>query len=293
MPGEGILQLVAIGAKDIYLTGNPQITHFKVVYRRHNNFAMQYIEQEYRGYATLGEKITCDINKEGDLLHQVYLEFDLLQSSKWSASCTNDSNFLIKGDCLSSTDVSNTSTAYGYGLIDYIEVEIGGQIIDKHYGEWMAIWSDLTSTIDKGIMLNRMMPANLIPSSTTCGKNLIRNYIPLQFWFCTNPGLAIPLINLQYQKVRLNIKFTNRTNTFCNNIESFRIFCNYIFVDTDEKRRFAYNNHEYLIEQTQYSNELHFGTFRLGCNTITQHHKLRFNHPIKEILWVLVNKCCN
>ena len=418
--GGGLMQLVAYGAQDIYLTGNPQITFFKVVYRRHTNFAVEAIEQTFNGSATLGSKFSCTISRNGDLLNRIYLECDLkapvitsdlttsavsgvngvdataavmtmtisgtaikildtmamtvntsnlylheftadhataaaavaeyvsawnsvaVTASDTSALIAKRANFiaysglpgmpagevklvakptslgvlsgtsgtgavgrvggssnistptsgtgfasLVNGvDAIASTTimtiagsaievgdkmtmtvvtgttltytftttdlatgndettaaarfaavwnaaaspmsdftavpstgevtitqntaanltVTNTgsvtpfnsvSTQYGFGLINYVEVEIGGQCIDKHYGDWMKIWTDLTHDSDKSNMLSNMMPSN--------ASSGVKNYIPLQFWFCRNPGLSLPLIALQYHEVKLN-----------------------------------------------------------------------------------------
>ena len=256
--GGGLMQLVAYGAQDIYLTGNPQITFFKVVYRRHTNFAVESIEQTFNGSASLGSKFSCTISRNGDLLHRVYLECNLLATG---------------------TNTGDPSAKYGFNLINYVEVEIGGQCIDKHYGEWMSIWTGLTHDSDKTIMLGKMMPSNA---------SVTKNYIPLQFWFCRNPGLALPLIALQYHEVKLNVQFNSAESNRVNNIDNCCVFCDYIFLDTDERRRFAQVSHEYLIEQVQFSNALSAGTAVNGVDVNTQ-AELRFNHPVKEIMWTVAS----
>jgi hypothetical protein len=230
------MQLVAYGAQDIYLTGNPQITFFKVVYRRHTNFAVEAIEQTFNGAVGKGKKFSCTISRNGDLLSRVYLECD-------SAAGT--------------TFAGTTFAAE----IEYAEIEIGGQCIDKHYGDWMDLWTDLTHNTDKSTMRKKLMVAGS------------KQFIPLQFWFCRNPGLALPLIALQYHEVKLNVQFDENAKT-----ESACVFCDYIFLDTDERRRFAQVSHEYLIEQVQFSNSL-------NIKDTGGQVELRFNHPVKEIFW--------
>ena len=248
----GLMQLVAYGAQDIYLTGNPQITFFKVVYRRHTNFAVEAIQQTFNGAADLGRRFTCTIARNGDLLHRLYLELDV------------NSN-------------SNTNDYLGFQLIDYVEVEIGGQVIDKQYGEWMAVWCDLTHTLDQAIMLSEMLEIN---------SNTARLRVPLQFWFCRNPGLALPLIALQYHEVKINVQFTNLTVPALDtqSLADCTVWADYIFLDTDERRRFAQVSHEYLIEQVQYSNAL---TVNSGEVPQTTQQELRFNHPVKELVWLV------
>jgi hypothetical protein len=251
----GLMQLVAYGAQDIYLTGNPQITFFKVVYRRHTNFAVEAIEQTFNGSADLGRKFTCTIARNGDLLHRIYLQLDISAAA---------------------------SAFYGFQLLDYVEVEIGGQVIDKQYGEWMALWCDLTHTYDQALLLKTMV-------DTVAATGLERLHVPLQFWFCRNPGLALPLIALQYHEVKINVQFTQLSamtvqpgsvnGSYINNCT---VWCDYIFLDTDERRRFAQVSHEYLIEQVQFSNALTINT-----SATTTQHELRFNHPVKELVWVV------
>ena len=258
--GGGLMQLVAYGAQDIYLTGNPQITFFKVVYRRHTNFAVESIEQTFNGSAEQGKKFSCTISRNGDLLHRVYLEVDLLKT-------------------LNNNNASAPSAKYGFNLINYVELEIGGQCIDKHYGEWMAIWVSLTHGGDGLSLLNKMMPTNV--AGATAGTE--KNYIPLQFWFCRNPGLALPLIALQYHEVKINVQFNASESDRVNNISNCCVFCDYIFLDTDERRRFAQVSHEYLIEQVQFSNKQ---STTADQSTQTE---LRFNHPVKELVWVVAD----
>ena len=256
--GGGLMQLVAYGAQDIYLTGNPQITFFKVVYRRHTNFAMEAIEQTFNGAAAMGQKFSCTISRNGDLLSRVYLEMDI-------------------------GSVNANTLRVGHQMIDYVECEIGGQCIDKQYGEWMDIWAQLSSSTEEWTKLNRLVDGSLSANAT--GKDKI--YVPLQFWFCRNPGLALPLIALQYHEVKLNVQFASKVyqkdstdDTTAVGTPNCCVFCDYIFLDTDERRRFAQVSHEYLIEQVQFSNSLTHG----GND---DQHELRFNHPVKELVWTL------
>ena len=265
------MQLVAYGAQDIYLTGNPQITFFKIVYRRHTNFAVEAIEQTFNGTADLGRRVTCTIARNGDLLHRIYVQVDVDISS-------NQAN------------LASQLSYYGFQLLEFVEVEIGGQVIDKQYGEWMAVWCDLTLTYDQNRMLENMIDPE-IGLAPAGGPLLNRLHIPLQFWFCRNPGLALPLIALQYHEVKINVQFEpfalfsgNTAPVLTNNtyLQNCTIWADYIFLDTDERRRFAQVSHEYLIEQVQYSNALSILT---GSTTTQQ--ELRFNHPVKELIWLV------
>ena len=258
--GGGLMQLVAYGAQDIYLTGNPQITFFKVVYRRHTNFSMEAIEQTINGTVASSSSVTTTISRNGDLVGQIYLEVN-----------TGDVN----------------KANYGHALIDYVELEIGGQRIDKHYGHWMETWAELTQKNSNGqtaaavanmavtqgaspvlyTKFQKMAGAGGVTAASVDMGNL---FVPLQFFFCRNPGLALPLIALQYHEVKVKLALSS---DYSSN-SSVKIFADYIYLDTDERRRFAQVSHEYLIEQVQFES--------FSDNTSFD---LNFNHPVKELIW--------
>ena len=231
--GGGLLQLVAYGAQDVYLTGNPQITFFKVVYRRHTNFSIESIQQTFNGNAGKGKRVTCQISRNGDLVHKLYVVF------------THDASITDARKC-----------------IKKVEVEIGGQLIDRQYGDWMTIWNELTLPAGKKTGYEEMIAET-------------NAYVPLEFWFCRNIGLALPLIALQYHEVKINIEFDADIE-----FTDATLWADYIFLDTDERRRFAQLSHEYLIEQVQFT-----GSESLSANDTTLNAKLSFNHPVKELIW--------
>jgi hypothetical protein len=258
--GGGLLQLVAYGAQDVYLTGNPQITFFKVVYRRHTNFSMEAIEQTFNGSADFGRRVTCQISRNGDLIHRMYL-------------------------VMTFGAMTGLDEYTGLKIIKSVELEIGGQRIDKQYGEWMLIWNELSLPYGKRSGFDTMVGKTAF---TTSGQVL---YVPLEFWFCRNPGLALPLIALQYHEVKVNLEFatlaeagtisSGTTTAATGSISSASLWVDYIFLDTDERRRFAQLSHEYLIEQLQFT-----GEESVTASTANR-VKLNFNHPVKELVWVL------
>ena len=270
--GGGLMQLVAYGAQDIYLTGNPQITFFKVVYRRHTNFAVESIEQTFNGQADFGKRVTATISRNGDLIQQMYLE-------------------LVMPDLGSSGEL----WTYGVGnaLVKQAEIEIGGQLIDRQYGDWMNIWTELTIPAGKRAGYDNMV-GNKLPTGTNQTGSLDANvvqrlYVPLQFWFNRNPGLALPLIALQYHEVKLNLELrpsselVNYATTANTSGLSCKLYLDYIYLDTDERRRFAQVSHEYLIEQVQFT-----GAESIAAAETTKNITLNFNHPVKELVWVHV-----
>jgi hypothetical protein len=267
------MQLVAYGAQDIYLTGNPQITFFKVVYRRHTNFAMEAIEQAFTGSVDFGRKISCVVDRNGDLVGRMYLEVDM----------TVNTGLSTRSD--QAKEIAEDVHRFGHAMIREVEVEIGGQCIDRHYGEWLELWSQLTCTDDELTTLRTMIGGGIITNGTAVANNKAKLYIPLQFWFNRNPGLALPLIALQYHEVKLNVFLQERAKLGINSttkIDQICLYCDYVFLDTDERRRFAQVSHEYLIEQLQFNNIHSVSSSESSANI-----ELRFNHPCKELVWVV------
>ena len=272
--GGGLMQLVAYGAQDIYLTGNPQITFFKVVYRRHTNFAMESIEQTFNGLADFGRKVTATISRNGDLITRVYLVVDLPQVTA------------AQGDvCFWTRNLGNI-------LIKNVELEIGGQRIDKQYGEWLVIWAELTLQPGHVAGYAEMIGNTIDLYAPDTTLNAKRIFVPLQFFFNRNVGLALPLIALQYHEVKINIEFRPLQQLLkCETAEGepqtapqvsmqgASLWVDYIYLDTDERRRFAQVSHEYLIEQLQFTGE----ETLTGAN---EKIRLNFNHPCKELVWV-------
>ena len=321
--GGGLMQLVAYGAQDVYLTANPQVTFFKQLYRRHSNFAMESIEQTFNGVASFGKKVTATISRNGDLISKVYLQATLPEVG---------------------TDVSagfSWIPFIGQYLIKQVEIEIGGQLIDRHYGDWLHIWNELTLPAAKARNYLHMVNGygGLQATGTACvdecsdsepgctpGRfvsQLAANgtdylvcgeitdvstsclpehtlYVPLEFWFNRHYGLALPLIALQYHEVKINVEFNElkylietvgftagQRAAAINNLNSAglvaaSLWVDYIYLDTEERRRFAQVAHEYLIEQLQFT----------GDESVTSNSnkiKLDLNHPVKEIVWVVQN----
>lgn len=267
------MQLVAYGSQDLYLTGNPQITFFKVVYRRHTNFAIETIEHTFVGTAIFGNKLTAKITRNGDLITKMYLRI-----------------------ILNSVNPQNKNFAWvrriGHAIINEVEVNIGGTKIDRHYGTWLDIWYELARQGDHEYAYSRMIgdiPA-LTNYDTTIKPEYIL-YVPLQFWFNKFVGLAIPLIALQYHDTNIYVTLSKVNNLYigdCNfdvnniSLQDMTILVNYIYLDTEERRRFASVGHEYLIEQIQFNGAEPVVTDSMVYN-------LDFNHPTKELIWAVRN----
>lgn len=171
-------------------------------------------------------------------------------------------------------------------MIDEVSIEIGGQTIDKHYGDWLNIWNELTQSSEKEGGYDDMIGATTTAGDSIAARTL---YVPFQFWFCKNPGLALPLIALQYHEVKFNISFKSAADcviaaggaTFATPVlANASLYVDYIYLDTDERRQFAQVQHEYLIEQLQYTGAESFSNASVKS-------KLALNHPCKELVWVV------
>ena len=146
---------------------------------------MESIEQTFNGSPDFGKKVTVTVSRNGDLITKVYLQTDIPDV----AATTATSGFAWIEEL-------------GHFLIKSVEVEIGGQRIDKHYGKWMSIWNSLTLPSGKTDGYNNMIGNTSAMYGATAADNTksgLRLYIPLQFWFCRNAGLALPLIALNYR----------------------------------------------------------------------------------------------
>ena len=340
------MQLVAMGAQDVYLTGNPQITFFKVVYRRHTNFSKECISQTFSGSinASSESSVTCTLSRNGDLVQEIYLVTNhtvtadagagtasadigaeapiitaaahglvsgdkiivtqkgglLLTDEAGTAVTVNDGDVYVVRDVVKSTNafklqkldgtllvtaastlVTNAGTNFTFktdnkdtldedmtNLIKEVEVEIGGQKIDKHYSQWLDIYNELFETShDYRMMMSTGSQVDAATNKFTC-------YLPLRFWFNRNPGLALPLIALQYHEVKINVTLNPDGPGTDATLNDAKLLVNYLYLDTDERRRFAQVSHEYLIEQVQHT----------GVETEPA-IDMNFNHPVKALFW--------
>ena len=277
--GGGLLQLVAYGAQDAYITGNPHITFWKVLYKRHTNFAIEAFRVNFTGSPNYGQRVVAVVNRNADLIWKTYVE-------------------IVLPDTGTLTWTSGAQRRLGYLMLKQIEVEIGGQVIDRHYGEWLYLWESLTADFDTSMKLDQMVGGRYSGAASTfqtCNGKTNVLYVPLQFWFNRNPGLALPLIALQYHEVRFNIIMEDAINlvkgasasiaslqTAANSLPALRdmaLYLDYVYLDVDERRRFAQESHEYLIDQLQYTGQQQITTSSARID-------LTLNHPVKELIWV-------
>jgi hypothetical protein len=258
------MQLVAYGAQDVYLTGNPKVTFFQAVYKRHTNFAMELIQQTTNGSPASSGRVSVTIARNGDLVGNMHVALTPTATALTSNNLGFDTNWVAER------------------AIAAVELTIGGQRIDKHYQTWWRLYAEVFLNESDKYAWGKMTTLAVAQGSTT---TVSKVYLPLLFFFNRNPGLYLPLIALQYHEVRLDFDLTAYYASYFGTSNPFEVWANYVYLDTEERRRFAQKGHEYLIEQVQ-----HTGGDQLdGTSTNSQLVRLSFNHPVKELVWCYTN----
>ena len=260
--GGGLMQLVAYGAQDVYLTGQPKVTFFQAVYKRHTNFAMENIQQTVNGTPTNGGRVSVTIARNGDLVGNMYVA--LLPTTGLTSTTTNTG--------------TPDSVWIAERAISSVELTIGGQRIDKHYQTWFRLYAEVFLGESDKIAYGKLASSSVVADNST---NKTYVYLPLLFFFNRNPGLYLPLIALQYHEVRLDFDLTSAYSAYFGS-NALEVWANYVYLDTEERRRFAQKGHEYLIEQVQ-----HTGGDAISAASSTV--RLSFNHPVKELIWCYSN----
>jgi len=301
----GLLQLVAQGRQDIYLSGNPQTTFFKQVYRRYTNFSMETQRIALDTATEFGKLISTTIPRNGDLLSQLYLEINLPAIDP-SGVVINTTNCGVTTIPATNYAANPPAVSYvngiGFAMIDYISIWIGQQEIDRQYGEFLYLWTQLTTPGSKQQGVQQMIGQQSVYTESSQSGPL-RLFVPLYFWFCKNPGLALPLLALQATPIKLYIRLKNGSDMVFSNalelsvintgtsippiasppvITDMTLWGDYIYLDVEERRRFVSSKHEYLIEQVQQQKR-----YSIPQNTTQVNVPLTFNHPIKEMIWVV------
>ena len=317
MPGAGLIQLIATGIQDSYLTGNPEISHFKYVYKRTSKFSIDSHKISYEGTIGFGKHLTFNLTGKGDLLKDIVLVVKLPQISKTH-------NWKYGG--------WTWVNGIGFGLIKELWLEIGGQKIIKYDGMWLDLWSELFWNNYDYYEKYRLVGKTSADVGTISIQNFfdMELYIPLYFWFSKEISAALPIIALQYHDVKLHIIFNDFDNVFCwggsataatkaqlfstepsdknkfinreypwndtnfpadikwpNQTDTEILDCyliaDYILLDKCERKKVASNKHFYLVEQIQKQEfNIETETTSLSLNNI--------NEPVKELIWVCQSK---
>lgn len=266
MPGGALMQLVAYGASDVYLTGDPKVTFFQSAYKRHTNFAMETVQQTVSGNAGPGGLVSVTMARSGDLIGDMFV---VLQPTPTAYSQ------------LTSTNVANDMCWVAERAFSSVELFIGGQSIDKHYQLWFRLYAEVFLNETKKMNYGKLTSV-AVPSQ---GTSIAYAYLPLIFFFNRNPGLYLPLIALQYHEVRIDFTLSSQyANYFGTN--PFAVWANYVYLDTVEREKFAKTPHEYLIEQVQHINPDPVGYANENTPSVI---RMQYNHPVKELIWCYQN----
>ena len=273
MSSGGKLQLAFKGPQDAYLSGRPQMTYFKAIYKRYTNYAKECIWIPFDGNPKQGGKSTAILERQGDLVQEAFITADIA---------------VVATDLTGSIDatISNNLAYAAERIIESVDLYIGQQLIDKHYQRWWRIFSELNHDDAKKAQYSKMTTPDSV------GTNKI--YLPLNFFFNRNPGLALPLISLGNQQVRIVCNWNNDEGVWTGVTStpqvvdsSIKFWANYVFLDQEERNVMTERDQSYLIDQVQFS----------GSETITatspagtvQRIPLNFKHPVKELVWCFPN----
>jgi hypothetical protein len=201
--GSGIIQLVSYGYQDMFFVNNPTITFFKVIYKRHTNFAIESIPQFFNTKGDFGARVTSTIAKIGDLIGKIYLVVNLPPIGRFT-------------DIVNEAGIGNSNISccawtqnIGYQLIKQIDLEIGGIIIDRHYSDWFNIYHEISTPISKKSGLNKMIGNVAELVELTYSKQGYLLNVPLIFWFNRYPNLALPLVASYNTDIKINIEFNS------------------------------------------------------------------------------------
>ena len=270
----GLMQLVAYGEQDAVLTGDPKVTFFQAVYKRHTNFAIECIQQTVNGSSvTNGARMSVIVARSGDLIGEMYIDLQ-------TGTVPGGANVL--------SGYSNTNTVWdgtswmAERAIQDVELTIGGQKIDKHFQRWWRLYSQLYLPENKRVLYGKMTSNPNAQSSNVLNASAGQVFLPLLFFFNRNPGLYLPLIALQYHEVRLDFDISQEFTTYFNP-SYFNVWGNYVFLDTEERKMFAQKGHEYLIEQLQYTGASSLTSAVTNQNLV----RVTYNHPVKELVWCI------
>ena len=275
--GGGLIQLVARSDQDLFLTHEPQITFYKMVYRRYTNFTMEEIPQNFVHMPDFGKRVSCVLSRNGDLIRKIHLVIELPcipQFKDDNQNCDTLAKFAWV-------------RRIGYAIIKTVEIEIGGELIDRQYGDWLNIWQELF--IPDRINLDRMIGNIKELTDFSNGKKSYKLFVPLQFWFNRITGLALPIVGLQYNFIKLNLELNELSNCFImtptNTIQLDNPFVNfepneYLIQTVDCETSLAQFVHFDIINKTLYIRRISDEPFKsyIECDKLC-------NHPNNDMEW--------
>ncbi len=196
--GAGLLLLVSVGKENIYLSTNPDITYFKIAYKRYTNFSIETVKQNFKSLPDFGRRVTVNISKNADMMSNCYLYVQLpdIISSNHSVLPHGIKKF-------------SWVNKIGLAILRYVDLEISGILIERNFGDWLNIWYELTVTIAKKKSLKKMIGDISLLTDMSNGKLSYSLNIPLNFWFCQDSGLSLPLVSMVHNDIKFHVEFND------------------------------------------------------------------------------------
>lgn len=269
--GGAVVKLSLKGQQDQYLTSDPEINFLVREYYRHVDFSIDQIKIHSIEDVNFGKKITINIPRKADFINKIYFSFTLPELVKTSGTYAAWTNSI------------------GHAIIDYVELEIGGYKVDKHYGLFLEIWEELTGE-DKNENLLIGKISN-IENVQINAEQESKYFVGLKFWFCKDIGSSFPLMNLDYHDMKIVLKLKNfeecviydgPTPPSTVRISDSYFLADYIYLEDIERIKIKSSPIQMLIEQVQYKDVQGDDVGSVFKTDIP------FNHPVKELLWVFI-----
>ena len=194
----GLLILVSVGKENIYLSSDPEITFFKMTHKRHSNFSTETIAQYFKSTPDFSRKVTVNLSKNADLLGPIILYVELPDIIKENSSVLP-------------TGIKKFAWVkkIGLALLSYVDLEIGGVLIDRQYGDYLNIWNELTLNLGRKKAFNTMIGNVDILTKYSNGKTSYSLYVPLNFWFCQDSGISLPIVAMIHNDIKIHVQFND------------------------------------------------------------------------------------
>lgn len=317
-----VLDVVAKGPQDKFLTDQPTVSFFQTSYAQHTPFSRESVELQVSGQVAFGQTMIVPLNKRGDMLGKVYIVFRLpgirhksepmvrrkrpycAEYDDWDCSSTSTASSSTGSSSSSSRGTMPHKFVYwgnsiAYLALEFVSFQIGGQDVCKHFGEWLEINDEYTSKPGK--------PTDELVGRFRKEKDLWKasrrpqiRYAPLRFFFCEQVGKALPILAIHYSNVRLQIKtrdlhdcyyssdgsipyLIDSNQELCPRDLKVSVFANVYYLSEYERDEINDDEHEYLIQQVQYNGGQVIGNSCTAMNApVTA--KLPFQHPVIEII---------
>jgi hypothetical protein len=319
--GGTLSQLIALGAADTHLTANPTVTFWRLRIQKCTNFAMESIMQTYTGSASWGSEVQITLNRTGDLVYWMYVLLEVpgivghrvdsggtVAGQRFpQASCDPCQDGKLEVDEDEDEDCDGMAGPYanwvdelGFAALKSVAFSIGGQVIDTVYSHYLHMWEELSGKPGKRLyeMIGKRFHRDQLVADSQRDRRL---YVPLPFYFTRHSGNALPLVSLQFHSLQVHVKFaclselvqvsgpdvrvlkTLDSQPLTNNDLSSVLDTTYVYLDMEERDRFAVGSFQQLITQVQ--------PYSTPSNSNSIKATLNFNHPTLELIWAVQRDC--